>query len=274
MLAEKNSKNNIAHKFTFAYIVVELIMLYRKDEKVPKAKRNKYDSNLMELLSKCEEIKKEVDAHYKAEMNRMFGFSGTSSDLPNSSTFPSMTTPSQSLTGSTLTGLTGYTLTHPNQKPHFPVIATDRFESEDPSELSFQEGEIITCISKKDSKIGWWRGKKGNGDVGRFLSILVKPHISIQPPTVVIEDTSITTLSLDDGISCSSSNINKESEDEMKGHLKICQLCLDKEVDCAYYPCGHNNACFECAKEFRERKKKIVCPFCNNEAKDFIKLYN
>ena len=71
MLAEKNSKDNIAHKFTFAYIAVELIMLYRKDEKVPKARRNKYDSNLMELLSKSEEIKKEVDAHYKAEMNRM-----------------------------------------------------------------------------------------------------------------------------------------------------------------------------------------------------------
>ena len=70
-LAEKNSKDNIAHKFTFAYIAVELIMLYRKDEKVPKARRNKYDSNLMELLSKSEEIKKEVDAHYKAEMNRM-----------------------------------------------------------------------------------------------------------------------------------------------------------------------------------------------------------
>ena len=44
-------------------------------------------------------------------INLTGSISGTSSNLPNSSTFPSMTTTSQSLTGSTLTGLTGYTQT-------------------------------------------------------------------------------------------------------------------------------------------------------------------
>ena len=53
------------------------------------------------------------------------------------------------------------------------------------------------------------------------------------------------------------------AEDE----LKMCQICYEEEIDCAFYDCGHVCACVRCAKQVEE------CPLCRKAVSVVIKIF-
>ena len=65
--------------------------------------------------------------------------------------------------------------------------------------------------------------------------------------------------------------ICKQSIDEV---LKVyivasaCQICCDREVNGAFYKCGHAYLCYECA-----RKKRGDCLMCGSQIREVLKIY-
>ncbi|KAJ9631719.1 hypothetical protein H2203_000119 [Taxawa tesnikishii (nom. ined.)] len=55
----------------------------------------------------------------------------------------------------------------------------------------------------------------------------------------------------------------KVSEEEKK----LCRICVENEVDAAFYDCGHVVACRECANQV------VDCPVCRKRVRDVLKLY-
>ncbi|KAK8203121.1 hypothetical protein M8818_005346 [Zalaria obscura] len=55
----------------------------------------------------------------------------------------------------------------------------------------------------------------------------------------------------------------KVSEEEKK----LCQICCEREMDAAFYDCGHVVACRECARQVHD------CPVCRRRVRDVVKLY-
>lgn len=56
-----------------------------------------------------------------------------------------------------------------------------------------------------------------------------------------------------------------------------CVICLDKEANYAFYPCGHVVTCQDCEKAVKDQAKRVnqplKCPFCKRETITTIKLY-
>jgi hypothetical protein len=56
---------------------------------------------------------------------------------------------------------------------------------------------------------------------------------------------------------------HKVSEED----AKLCRICYTKEVNAAFYDCGHLLACLDCARRMEE------CPICKRRIRDVLKLY-
>ena len=53
----------------------------------------------------------------------------------------------------------------------------------------------------------------------------------------------------------------------------MCVICLDKERDSIFYPCGHECVCQPCGKQFMDKAAQKMCPICRNRIKDIIKVF-
>jgi hypothetical protein len=56
---------------------------------------------------------------------------------------------------------------------------------------------------------------------------------------------------------------HKVSEED----AKLCRICYTKEVNAAFYDCGHLLACLDCARRMEE------CPICKRRIRDVLRLY-
>ena len=70
----------------------------------------------------------------------------------------------------------------------------------------------------------------------------------------------------------SSSNVSIVDEDEAEDNASNeCSVCLEKDVDCVLYSCGHMCMCYECAMDVKS--SQALCPICRQQIKDVIKIY-
>ena len=52
-----------------------------------------------------------------------------------------------------------------------------------------------------------------------------------------------------------------------------CVICMSKPRDFAFYPCGHQCLCEDCAQKFRTQARHNLCPICRYRVKDIIRVY-
>ena len=57
------------------------------------------------------------------------------------------------------------------------------------------------------------------------------------------------------------------SSTEMESDIKVCRVCMDKEIDAIFLPCGHVYCCSQCAKSVK------VCPFCRRQVEKISHAY-
>ena len=57
------------------------------------------------------------------------------------------------------------------------------------------------------------------------------------------------------------------SSTEMESDIKVCRICMDKEIDAIFLPCGHVYCCSQCAKSVK------VCPFCRQQVEKISHAY-
>lgn len=53
----------------------------------------------------------------------------------------------------------------------------------------------------------------------------------------------------------------------------LCVICMEKERDSIFYPCGHECVCSTCGKEFMYKAVQKICPVCRNRIKDIVRVY-
>lgn len=51
-----------------------------------------------------------------------------------------------------------------------------------------------------------------------------------------------------------------------------CAVCMEKDIDCVLYTCGHMCVCYECAVELKNRTNS-ECPICRKTITDVIKTF-
>ena len=61
--------------------------------------------------------------------------------------------------------------------------------------------------------------------------------------------------------------IEKEEKEE-----KECNICMEKQKNCAFVPCGHIASCFDCANEIQNKGQ--TCPACRAPIQTVLKLYD
>jgi len=52
-----------------------------------------------------------------------------------------------------------------------------------------------------------------------------------------------------------------------------CIICLDKNKDSIFYPCGHECVCNDCGREYLRLIRDKFCPVCRDRVKDLTKVY-
>jgi len=50
-----------------------------------------------------------------------------------------------------------------------------------------------------------------------------------------------------------------------------CKICMDEQVECAFKPCGHACACYDCARHLGFRLGR--CPICRGVIAEIIRIY-
>jgi hypothetical protein len=63
-------------------------------------------------------------------------------------------------------------------------------------------------------------------------------------------------------------DIKEEVKDKDEEDKDMCKICFASIVDCAYVPCGHVLACYNCSVRIGGR-----CPVCKNPITQILKLY-
>ena len=57
------------------------------------------------------------------------------------------------------------------------------------------------------------------------------------------------------------------SSTEMESDIKVCRVCMDRDIDAIFLPCGHVYCCSQCAKIVK------VCPFCRCQVEKISHAY-
>ena len=57
------------------------------------------------------------------------------------------------------------------------------------------------------------------------------------------------------------------SSTEIESEIKLCRICMDKDIDAIFLPCGHVYCCSQCAKSVK------VCPFCRRQVEKISHAY-
>ena len=57
------------------------------------------------------------------------------------------------------------------------------------------------------------------------------------------------------------------SSAEMESEIKLCRICMDRDIDAIFLPCGHVYCCSQCAKSVK------VCPFCRRHVEKISHAY-
>ena len=57
------------------------------------------------------------------------------------------------------------------------------------------------------------------------------------------------------------------SSAELQSEMKVCRICMDKDIDAIFLPCGHVYCCSQCAKLVRE------CPICRHKVEKISHAY-
>jgi hypothetical protein len=65
--------------------------------------------------------------------------------------------------------------------------------------------------------------------------------------------------------STSSANLLEENQKLMDDRL--CKICVDREANIVFIPCGHLATCGECAAAFKQ------CPVCRTKIRQAVKTY-
>ncbi|TNV67721.1 hypothetical protein FGO68_gene16507 [Halteria grandinella] len=52
-----------------------------------------------------------------------------------------------------------------------------------------------------------------------------------------------------------------------------CVICIERERDSIFYPCGHECVCHKCGQQFMKQAVQKICPICRNRIKDIVKVY-
>lgn len=61
--------------------------------------------------------------------------------------------------------------------------------------------------------------------------------------------------------------------DEKNRDRDECVICLNGPKNTAFYPCGHQCFCNQCASMFKQQAKHQICPICRNRIQDILKIY-
>ncbi|KAL4464323.1 hypothetical protein ABPG72_017109 [Tetrahymena utriculariae] len=54
---------------------------------------------------------------------------------------------------------------------------------------------------------------------------------------------------------------------------QLCAICISKQINTVFYPCGHKASCYECSLKIKQ-SYKMECPFCRQAIKDLIIVYD
>lgn len=82
----------------------------------------------------------------------------------------------------------------------------------------------------------------------------LSPEMEIEPSSTLSDDIDIT-----------SHGVKEKIEDLM--NEQRCKICLDKEINCVFTPCGHACCCLDCGPGLNK------CPICRKNLEKIIKFY-